>query len=292
MISKRGQVTLFVIIAVILVAAILFFLVIRPQITRPAISAEEAQRLLASQVEPIKTYTENCMKTVARKTLNTMGRQGGYIIPKPDRFTIPADVIADSMVINYALFYDKGMNSYVNFLPSLDEICQSQLKEILSKDPTFPSCINDYEQWKKEYGIEIGNLNLSDIECKDIIAIRFSQPVKLSLGGSSTVIDDYVVTIPINMPKIRELASRVLNKAALGGSFAEAMVEEGDNQWTELKNNPDTSERVMMQTYTFREPSSSNSGVMYNELNTLFRIEYSNKALDKPFDFYFLAGYK
>ena len=288
--SKKAQVTIFVLIAIVLVAGVLFYLLVMPKITRLALSAEEAQKLLASQIDPIKTFTQDCMKAVTRRALNTMGHQGGYITPRPDRFTIPTGVIADPVVINYALFYDKGLNSYINLLPSVEEICQSELKDFIGMDPSFFTCINDYGQWKKEYNIKLGQLNVSEIECADIILIKFTQPVTLSLGEASTVIDNYVVSIPINVPRIRELASRVLNKIALGKPFAEAMIEEADNQWTELKNNPDVSERIVMQTYTSREPHSDSSGVIYNELNTLFKIEYNNKALDKPFEFYFLAG--
>lgn len=290
--SKKAQVTIFVLIAIVLVAGVLFYLLVMPKITRPALSAEEAQKLLASQIEPIKKYTQDCMKTVSGRILNTIGRQGGYIIPRPDRFTIPTGIIPDPMVINYALFYDKGLGSYINLLPSVEEICQSELKSFVGKDPTFTTCINSYDEWKKEFDIEVGNLNISEVRCGDIIYIAFKQPVKISRSGSTTTVDNYVVTFPINIPRIRDLASRIINKIVLGQSFAEAMVEEAQNQWKDMKSNPDFSETMTMQTYTFREPPSSASDSIYNELNMLFKIEYNNKALDKPFEFYFLSGIK
>jgi len=290
--SRKAQVTVFVIIAIVLVVGVLFFLFVMPQLSKRMISTEEAQKLLASQVEPVRTLTEDCMKLMARKTLNTIGKQGGYVIPKSDRYLIQTGVLAEPMVINYALFYNPASGDYINLLPSLNQICQSEFKNFIGIDPSFSQCTGDYEQWKKEYDITVGELNVSEVICEDIIKITFTQPVKLSLGSSTTTVDNFVVTIPINMPRIRELASRVLNKIVAGKSFTEAMIEEADAQFIEIKSNPDISERILLNTYTAREPTSDQSGIGYNDYNSLFRIEYSNREIDTPFNFYFLAGIK
>jgi hypothetical protein len=36
--------------------------------------------------------------------------------------------------------------------------------------------------------------------------------------------------------------------------------------------------------------ATDEAGKTYNSKNTLLKIEYDNKALDKPFDFYFVIG--
>jgi len=71
--GRKAQVTLFVVIAIVLVAGVIFYFLLRNQVTRPAISSEDAQKLLAAQIEPIKKYTTDCVAKTYKECTEMIG---------------------------------------------------------------------------------------------------------------------------------------------------------------------------------------------------------------------------
>src|SRR3989338_3444588 len=81
--SKKGQITIFIIIGIILLftfAAILYF----TQRTAETELRAEVEPVLAEvhqTFRPVQTYTDNCILQVGKRGLKILGEQGGYIYP-------------------------------------------------------------------------------------------------------------------------------------------------------------------------------------------------------------------
>jgi len=291
--AKRGQIALFVIIGVLLISAILLVYFLRPEILGISLSPEEAQKLITSQVQPVRDYTDDCMLLAARKTLNTMGRQGGYVIPRTGHFDIPA-TMADAPIMNYALFYDKE-RGYVNELPSLNAM-KDELATYLEANLDFVTCIDEYSSFKKIINVDmqknvpkIDRENLDIGESSGAIIIPYSFPVALSKGNASTYISDYELVIPINLARIRETSTRVASSIAAGRDYTEVIQEEGALEWEQARQNSGA-EKLIMSAEAYTQPLTDQAGVRYDEKNLLFRINYQNPDLANPYDFYFLVG--
>ena len=291
--NKRGQIALFVIIGVMLVAAILLLAYFRPQIFKAAVSPEEAQRLVTSQIQPIRDLTDECMLLAARKTLNTMGRQGGYVIPRTEHFNIPT-IMSDAPIINYALFYDPS-RGYLNELPS-SQALKDELIDYLENNIDFVACINNYDDFRQIVDIKIINplpkIDKDKIEIGENsgqIVIPYSYPVEISKQNSSALIGDYELVIPINLARIRELSARITNDFVSGKNYIKVISEESEREFEELRANPD-SEKLFTSSEAYTLPFTDEAGKTYNEKNLLFNIRYENPALDIPYTFYFLIG--
>lgn len=284
---------LFVIIGILLISAVVLVYVLRPQLLEISLSAEEAQKLVTSQVQPVRDFTDGCMYTSARKTLNTMGRQGGFFLPKIDRVIIPSSVMSDAPLISYALFYDRNQG-FMNNLPSTNEL-KNELVDFLENNVDFVTCINEYENFERVLDIKIvGELeidmdNLEVGEDSGQIVIPYKYPVEISRQDASALIEDYELVIPINLARIRETAARITNSIAVGENYLEVISEEADLEWEQAKENSGA-ERLLISAEAFSEVSGEGSGKDYNEENLLFKIAYNNPSLTSPYNFYFLIG--
>ncbi len=291
--NKRGQIALFVIIGVLLVTAVVLVVVFRDSILGVALTPEEAQRLVVSQVQPVRDFTDGCMLLSARKTLNTMGRQGGYVIPRSNHYDIP-DLMRDAPVMNYALFYDAD-TGYLNELPSVNEM-KDELIIYLENNIDFKRCIDEYSPFEnvvdiKEIAIlpEVDKENFEVGERSGQIVIPYNYPVEISKRNSSALVEDYELVVPINLARIRETAARIINKISAGENYMEVIEEESEIEWEQAKENPGA-ERLLMRAEAYSNPFTDLVDVVYNEKNLLFSIEYQNPALDVPYNFYFLIG--
>jgi len=291
--NKRGQIALFVIIGILLVAAIILVYSFRSDLFGIALSPEEAQKVVTSQIEPVRGYTSECMTLAAERTLATMGRQGGYVLPRTNHFSIPP-VMSDAPIISYALFYDPD-RGYVKEMPSLNTM-EDEMTTYLENNFDFIECINNYEPFESLVDIEILNAapiidkeNIDMGEESGIIFVPYSYPVKISRGNASTLVENYEMAIPLNLARIRETAARVTNKVAAGENYMDVIAEEGDIEWQQLREDANA-EKMLVSAETYTAPFTELTGETYNEKNILFNIEYQNEGLDVPYNFYFLVG--
>ncbi len=291
--NKRGQIALFVILAILLVAAIILLAYFRPQIFRAAVSPEEAQRIVTSQLQPIRDFTDGCMLLAARKTLNTMGRQGGYVVPKSAHFSIPTTV-PDAPIMNYALFYDPE-RGHVNELPSTEEL-KDELVRYLEANVDFVTCIDDYDSFRDLVDIEVVNAlpaidreNIELGENSGQIVVPYNYPVRISKQNASASLEEYELVIPINLARIREHAARITNSVASGENYISVIASEGEKEFAELKENPNA-EKMFTDAEAYTLPITDQTGVIYNEKNLIFNIRYENPSLAVPYEFRFLIG--
>ena len=103
------------------------------------------------------------------------------------------------------------------------------------------------------------------------IVIPYSYPVEISRKNASVLIDDFELVIPINLARIRELASRITNDLILGENYLDAISEEGEIEWEQARANPN-SEKLFTTAEVYTEPLTDLTGVVYNEKNILFKI--------------------
>ena len=78
--KKRGQLTIFIIIGIVLLFAFGFILFIKNLFFEAQIEAETQQKLQnVFQSESFNTYTSSCLKKVSQEAVLLIGKQGGNI---------------------------------------------------------------------------------------------------------------------------------------------------------------------------------------------------------------------
>jgi hypothetical protein len=100
-VKKRSQVTVFIIIAIIIVGIILVIFLVRKN--------SDASSGINPQVKPIYSYVQNCIRDTGENAIYYVGQTGGY-------FTSPND----STEFGIAYYYDRGKNN----MPTTDMIAK------------------------------------------------------------------------------------------------------------------------------------------------------------------------
>jgi hypothetical protein len=308
MLAKRGnkaQITIFVVLAILIVAAIVIFIFARGGVIKPAISEEEAQKIVAAQVQPIKDKIEGCAAEMARTSVDTLGHFGGLAAPSSGRVLFGASetMPGASSFINYALLYDTGAQKYINFLPSLNRTCREELPLLFRSDnPFFEICIDDFSEFKKLADIKAGEfkIKLDELDCGEksgSIVIPFSYPIEISKGKSKTVLDNYQVSLPINLEIVHDTASMILNKIASEEDYMQYITTRDMMQLEDYISRQGTDKPLTEQIFVTGAmpetlPSTSDAGKSYNINNIIFKLEYERQGLSPSYQFYFVSGLK
>ncbi len=80
--EKRGQVTTFIIVGIVLLLALAFVFFARNTIIEGISGKANVQNYLRSVMDNIKTETGKCLEKEARSSINILGKNGGYFDPK------------------------------------------------------------------------------------------------------------------------------------------------------------------------------------------------------------------
>lgn len=211
MLSKRGQISVFVIIAIVLVAAVIFFLVIRPNITKPALSTEEAQKFLASQIDPIKKYTTDCIAKTYSKCVILVGYQGGYY--QPSRF-----VASGAYALPY-LVYKEG-NNWVNDLPLLATIGRNIDECLTANINEIKTCLDNFKTFKQTMDISEKEMTITTNSIEEYsINVDVSYPLVLTRSGVTSSLDKMPFSVPICLGQAYKTATEITNSERASQSF-------------------------------------------------------------------------
>lgn len=108
--KKRGQITLFIILGIIIISVISIAVFFRTQLIREGEDILIEELALPSDVMDVRNHIEHCIETTSKEGLILMGLQSGWITPLPNSLEI------DSLLIPY--IYDQGNN----YLISMEEM--------------------------------------------------------------------------------------------------------------------------------------------------------------------------
>lgn len=228
--KKRGQVSLFVLLGVLLVAGSGILLFANHEDQKDIVPEIYKQEKVPREFEPIKKYVDDCIYKSAVTGIKKAGEKGGYV--EMDDFEIntesfnifdevtESDAVRFSEGSDYAIPYwwhlysrndCTGVCQYSTKRPELRESYNSiekQLERYITKE--VKACVNDFEIFKEE-GYEIEQLE--DIYADVVIGekstiVLVDYPIK-GKKGSTAEFSKYYTEVGINLQKIYNLASSI-----------------------------------------------------------------------------------
>ncbi len=202
--NSRGQITIFIILAIVIVIGIIayFYLYQAPTV--------------APTPEYAATYIEQCTKDVITAGLDKVLAGGGAV--NPELYTVYGGVSYHELCYQYN-YYDPCVNQH----PMLMEYAQSELKN--NTEGKIAECFSNYisELEDQGYDVQEGNLNYSIkiVSDKVLVSIKKKLDVKKE---SSASFDDFSFEISSPIYGLIEMARRVINSEAEICSFDERNV--------------------------------------------------------------------
>ena len=200
--SKRGQVTIFIIVGIIIlfVTAGILFLVKDTKTQGLEDAAELSSADVPQTFVPFKVFTEQCIRGVAQKGLVILGEHGGYIYPDLVGKYNPLDptesdgVLLTSVAVPYWHFNSErnsaNVVTYDSHKPALhkseDEVLsvESQLERYM--DENIDACLRGYEGFSEQGFVVEQGVRDVDVKVGDgRVIFTMEQPLRISRGDVS-----------------------------------------------------------------------------------------------------------
>ncbi|MBI2671527.1 hypothetical protein HYX16_01195 [Candidatus Woesearchaeota archaeon] len=205
--EKRGQISVFAIVGVIIVAVIVLFLVVRNNIYFGSASIENLEK----EFPPIQAHVEDCLEKVGKDFIYLIGRQGGYLTTNPGTYREYG-----GFGINYLCYNIGGKPQCRNRGLRLVDIENSLKKEM--KDEVN-SCLNINQFSKIGLDVSRGDLKLDIDIGDDNVLIDADLPVKISKGSVETERNDFFVSLNLPLGRLYNSAHDIVESEALNGNF-------------------------------------------------------------------------
>lgn len=193
--QKQGQVTVFIIIGLVLlltIGIIIFFT-----------TSKEPETKVSLDLQPVKTFVDECLQQVSAPAVLLLAAQGGYIY-LPEHTALVGEV-----KVGYG--YDNGKKQLLDI-----ESMQAQLNKYIGEQ--LQACINGFTSLPGK-NIEAGAMKVKTAIAKNNVAVVIDYPVTVVVGDPSNqqtkeTIDTFSTTVNLRLGYVYEMAGNVLNKQA------------------------------------------------------------------------------
>ncbi len=185
MINKRGQVTIFVIIAILLISSVaLYFLF--------GSSLGFGQRNLDPDIEKVYLFAEDCMKGNLEESLYWVGQGGGYYLPR-ESFT-------NSNGIPYYIYNG-------DFYYPTEETINNEISSYINSNIDY--CLNEFKNFS-EFNISKGDISsITEIKNEEVVS-EVNYPITIQRVDEKTIIKDFEVKTYSRIKEMYEFAGEIL----------------------------------------------------------------------------------
>lgn len=198
--KKRGQVTIFIIIGIIILIVALLGIAFREQIARTI------SRLLYPEAEPLRVFIERCADITGERAIELASRQGGYT-QIPGRLALSFDgfLPPPPSPVQVPMWWYKGV-SYVPAEQQMEQQLSGYIEENLDE------CLDDFNAFAQFDVIEKGNLTVeTDIHENDVRFIVNYPLLVRPKGANNTIqLDRFYRIADKPLGKLHELASSIM----------------------------------------------------------------------------------
>lgn len=232
--NKRGQIAIFIIIGVVIFLAILSIFFIRNYVVEERITqvARPIAQELPSELEPIRVFTENCLKSVAEQALIRLGQHGGYLYPDFwDNLNFDEENPTDSDGLTFPgselkipyWWYNKISNDNSNVIfsshrPSIRKM-QDDLARFINLE--LATCLNEYKSFEPlDFEISEGTISAQVNIGPQNVNFLVRHPLDIKKGPTQAKLENFYVEIPVKLRHMYEIAS-VITEAQTNYSFLE-----------------------------------------------------------------------
>ncbi len=212
--EKRGQITLFIILGIALLLAVVLVIVFREKLT-----IFKPDQLLPTETSAVAHYIEGCTDTAARDGLAILGSQGGYI-------WLPG-IIEDNplAVIDTGIKVPLWQYRTENRIPSI-ELMQSHLSRYVNEN--LKTCLGGLSDFKAQYTIvEKGDIQTETTLTSQLVSFKVTYPIDIinKEGKKITDIHDFQVDVPYKLKDMYEVAKAIMEKESADAKLEKITID-------------------------------------------------------------------
>ncbi len=204
---KRGQITTFAIVGIVLVAAVLLILYLRGQFFFGPVTPET----LGERLQSIDEHVTTCVQEVAPDYIKRIGLQGGHLKTPEGTYRLREDV-----TISYLCYNIPDENTCSNRLLLRTDM-ETELENAI--DQALAGCI-DLSKFGRGYELATSGKRKTNVTIgDDVVSVDVYMPVVLRKGDVK--IDEDTFTTNFNYPlgRLYEVSQDIINVEATLGEF-------------------------------------------------------------------------
>ena len=232
---KKGQVTIFIIIGIILLLSTSVIVYVKTNVSERRLElAEPIITEVPNFAEPVSKFIEQCIDEVVRTGFYDLGNKGGYI------YTDSLKIIPQNPTKSNALEFIPGTDikpAYWHYLKSSNEcttcsfdslrppLYRGENTEFVKEDLSIESqmdryvndninsCLKNFNAFSK-LGFQITNTDEIDAFTRitdNDVRVLLTMPVEIKKGENKAELEKYYIKIPFNFKRIYDLATNLTN---------------------------------------------------------------------------------
>jgi hypothetical protein len=186
--SKRGQVTIFIIIAIVIVAAI-----------TAVIFIQRTQQGLSSEIQIIKNYLDYCFEDKAKQTILDMGKQGFY-------YELP--IASIDFLDEKTAYYFKDEQDLVPTITTIEQELSSGM------DKKMLPCLA-LSEFRQEYDITWSNCISTAKVKQESIEFSINCDIAITKGITTSKLEEFKTNIDCNAKKLINASNFIIEQYAL-----------------------------------------------------------------------------
>lgn len=195
---KRGQITLFIIVGIVIFAIIIFFLFLGSNLNNNIKKENIASQSISEEAKKIQGFVDSCLEVLSKEAIDNVYSYGGYADPNQ---------ITRKVNEKTCLVYSNE-NIYSNYAPT-QNLIESRIKNYIENK--LDSCLN-FQEFKSVL-LEYHPLDLTislpteTISERKTLDINFYYNINITKGNQHTKLKHSKFTMPSNLVKIIKIVS-------------------------------------------------------------------------------------
>jgi hypothetical protein len=224
--QKRGQITVFIIIGIVIVLVVALVLyATREQAVAPLEEERVEVAKVSAELRPVQDFVQTCLYTVAKDGLDIIGSRGGYL--KPTQRYNPYEPTAgdavqfapDSELIIPYWWHMNSDNSchggcqFASERPGIEQI-ERQLDQYVAGE--LPKCLGTFEQFRKQQLIvtPTGAPQPETRITRGNVIVKLALPLDIAKNGEATPMREFVTELPVRFLELYTLGSNITSLQA------------------------------------------------------------------------------
>lgn len=183
--KNKGQVTIFVILGILVVAGVILFFALKGNI------GEERQ--IPQEAEPVQIYVQNCLDEVSKDIIEKVGFSGGFYehqgITNKDR-------------IPYFIYEEQKVMPPLNFT-------EKEISKAIEQRLSF--CIQDFYSFS-EYNIKQGKIKAKTSINENETIIQLNYPIEIRKGDFNYTLRKFDSSIDVRLGTIYDSVEYLIDK--------------------------------------------------------------------------------
>lgn len=225
--EKKGQVTIFIIIALLIVAIGVLIYMFYPKIF-PGVETE---------AKSPSVFIQECMEEKIQDTVTTISLQGGdYVVDENSGNIYKAKDEEEIRYVRYLCYTNEDFSSCINQEPFLTEHIESEILETINPEieSCFASLVKSYEN--KGYDVNLKNGTVKVQITPNSVLTDFNRTLSIVKGDESKRYENFGVDLDSSIYDLLEIAKNIIIwEMYVGDSLPESYMEENLNIKVEKK---------------------------------------------------------